>query len=112
MSAPGLFDVGLQLERTTLSWRRTGLAVAVGSLVSLRLLPEYLGGAAWIVPGLVGLAGALWMWATSRRRHERFMARIARGRTPRVDGGAPLCAIAAATSLVGVFGVVLLLLGG
>lgn len=69
MTGATLFDPGLQPERTDLAWRRTVLAVAVGALVSLRLLPPVLG--AWsLAVGLVGLllAGASWVLARRRAR--------------------------------------------
>src|SRR5215207_484055 len=48
-----LFDPGLQPERTELAWRRATLALIVGALVALRLLPPALG--SWSI--IVGLAG-------------------------------------------------------
>ncbi|QJU55132.1 DUF202 domain-containing protein [Herbiconiux sp. KACC 21604] len=70
-----VFDPGLQPERTALAWRRTALALLVGSLVALRILPEVFG--TWAVAlGLVGVvaAGAL-LWAVHRRysTHHRLL---------------------------------------
>ena len=65
-----LYDPGLQPERTELAWRRTALAIAVGSLISMRVLPVMLGSALWILAGVAGLlvAGALWIAARARYR--------------------------------------------
>uniref|UniRef100_UPI0028ACE5F0 DUF202 domain-containing protein n=1 Tax=Microbacterium sp. TaxID=51671 RepID=UPI0028ACE5F0 len=82
----GPFDAGLQLERTSLSWRRTALSIAVGSLVSLRLLPLWLGGVQWVLPGMAGLLGASLLWGVSRRRHQAFMDDVGQGRAPRAAG--------------------------
>jgi hypothetical protein len=41
------WDPGLQPERTALAWRRTGLALTVGSLIGLRVLPPLLGSGWW-----------------------------------------------------------------
>jgi hypothetical protein len=108
----GPFDAGLQLERTSLSWRRTALSVAVGSLVSLRLLPAWLGGAEWVIPGMVGLllAGALWIG--SRRRHEAFMLEWSRGDEPRIGSALPLMLIAAGAACVGALGLIAVLVSG
>lgn len=61
-------DPGLQPERTELSWRRTLLSLAVGALVSVRLLPPVLGD--WtIATGLLGVAVAAVLWSLARARH-------------------------------------------
>lgn len=76
-SAPGPFDPGLQPERTELAWRRTALAIAVGSLVSLRIFPLVLPAlvAGWgVVPGAIGLVTACVLWFGARRRQLRTTA--------------------------------------
>jgi hypothetical protein len=76
-SVPGPFDPGLQPERTELAWRRTALAIAIGSLVSLRIFPLMLPSAfaAWgFVPGAVGLIAACALWSAARRRQLRMTA--------------------------------------
>ncbi|MEJ6553659.1 DUF202 domain-containing protein [Microbacterium esteraromaticum] len=100
----GPFDAGLQLERTSLSWRRTALSLAVGSLVSLRLLPVWLDGIVWIVPGMIGLIAASALWLTSRRRHRAFMAQVQGGREPRIDGAVALVLISAGVATAGMLG--------
>lgn len=105
----GPFDPGLQLERTSLSWRRTALSVAVGSLVSLRLLPDWLGGAGWVIPGMVGLLLAAVLWAVSRRRHHTFMLRWSLGDEPRVGGALALMLIAAGVASAGLLGLIAVL---
>lgn len=75
--APGPFDPGLQPERTELAWRRTALAIAIGSLVSLRIFPLLLppAFAAWgFIPGAVGLVAACALWFAARRRQLRMTA--------------------------------------
>lgn len=64
-----LFDAGLQPERTELAWRRTALAIAVGSLVSMRVLPVLLGSAYWIIAGVIGLIAAALLWVAGRARY-------------------------------------------
>ena len=104
------FDSGLQLERTALSWRRTALSVAVGSLVALRLLPDWLGGAAWVIPGVGGLLGSAMLWVISRRRHCTFMAQLHWGLEPRTSGAASLAFLAFGGVGAGILGLALILL--
>ena len=100
----GPFDAGLQLERTSLSWRRTALSIAVGSLVSLRLLPLWLGGAQWVLPGMVGLVAASLLWRVSRRRHRAFMADVEAGRAPSAAGAGALLALTIGVAAAGMLG--------
>jgi hypothetical protein len=84
-----LFDPGLQPERTELAWRRTTLAIAVGALVALRLLPPALG--SWsIIVGLAGLVLAVLIWVLAYRRahHTNHALRHNYGQLP---GGASSC---------------------
>lgn len=62
-------DPGLQPERTGLSWGRTGVAMAVVALLSIRWLPDYGPMAAGL--SLVLLLALLWLYSTQRRRYRR-----------------------------------------
>lgn len=64
-----LFDPGLQPERTELAWRRTCLALGVGSLVAMRVLPEAFGSAWWALGGVVGVVSSGALWIAARRRY-------------------------------------------
>jgi hypothetical protein len=64
----GPWDPGLQPERTALAWRRTGLALTVGSLIGLRVLPELLGPAAYALAGL-GVVASLAVLGAAHRRY-------------------------------------------
>lgn len=75
--AERVFDEGLQLERTALSWQRTLLALIVGSLVAGRGLHPLVGDVSWLIAGLgvaAGIAGII----VARRRylaaHRRLVA--------------------------------------
>lgn len=95
MSTP-LFDPGLQPERTALAWRRTALAIGVGSLIALRVLPEALGSLVWLTPAVLGLMFAGWLWWHADRRY-RATARVlaADGDRAALPGGALLAVLLA-----------------
>lgn len=64
------FDVGLQPERTALAWRRTALALVVGAVVSIRVLPTLLG--TWaLVPAGAGIVLAVALLVASHKRYRR-----------------------------------------
>ena len=100
-------DPGLQPERTELAWRRTALALALLSLVSMRLLPEAFGSAWWALVGVAGLVAAAVVWGLARRRARAVTAMLAdvgvRGRMP---GAALLFGLAGVTCAIGVTGAI------
>ncbi|WP_144673367.1 DUF202 domain-containing protein [Arthrobacter sp. U41] len=97
------FDAGLQPERTALAWRRMALAVAVGSLAALRILPEVLG--LWaLVPAALGAAVSLVALIVSQRRYRRIHTILTTSDSDRValSGGALPAALAVATVAGGI----------
>ena len=106
-----LFDPGLQPERTELAWRRTALSLSVGSLIALRILPQALDSVFGILPGLLGLAGAAFLWFTARRRHRRVNA-VLLGVSDRalLPDGALLSFAASVTTVLGLAGVTIVLM--
>lgn len=107
----GPFDPGLQPERTELAWRRTALAVAIGSVVSLRIFPLLLpsDAAAWgLAPGVVGIGAACAFWLAARRRQLQTTAALHASKsaepwTAALPGGGMLLAL---TMLATAFGAV------
>lgn len=112
MNAPPRGDPGLQPERTELAWRRTSLAIGVGSLLALRFLPVLAPDdavrAVLLAPGLAGLMFASWVWVVARRRsrlwhlalHGTSRAVAPSGMVPAVMTGFVLAAGLAALSVV------------
>ena len=94
-------------ERTTLAWRRTGLALLVGSLTIGRLTLDALGPAV-VVPTALGAVLAAWVMVVSLRArrfarphpHQPAFSVLADGRLPAVVaalvGGLALGELAAA----------------
>lgn len=111
MTAPAIFDPGLQPERTQLAWRRTALSVAVGSIVAMRILPAVLGHVMWVVPGIIGVVCAAWMWAVSARRYRDFNAQLDDTSTPLAPGAGVLLALAAFVVAVGALALTTVILG-
>ena len=97
-----LFDPGLQPERTALAWRRTGLAVAVGSIAGARVLVPTLGAGA-VVVGLLGLGLAVLLVLGSTRRARRAQACLLQdGNLVSGPGGRLIAAVCIACTFLGV----------
>ncbi|TFV83995.1 DUF202 domain-containing protein [Microbacterium sp. dk485] len=100
-----LFDPGLQPERTELAWRRTALAMGIGSLLAVRLLPTAMGSPWWALPGFAGILLTAALWLGARRRH-RAVARAlaAHGDRAALPGGALPAMLATLVALIGAGG--------
>ena len=81
-----VWSAGLQLERTSLAWRRLALALLALSLAVLRLGWPVIGG--WtLVPAGVVAAGATTLLVASHRRYLSSHHRLTSGtRLPLPDG--------------------------
>lgn len=79
----GIFDPGLQPERTALAWRRTGLAMTVAGIAAVRVMPELLGPWAFVPAGL-GLAASILITALAHRRHRIVHRTLTASRSDRV----------------------------
>jgi putative membrane protein len=86
MTQQQLYDPGLQPERTALAWRRTTLAITVGALIALRLLPAVLGHWA-VIAGFSGLALAGLLWALAQRRAQHIQRALLDNDRPLPGGG-------------------------
>jgi putative membrane protein len=108
------FDPGLQPERTALAWRRTALALLVGSLVGLRVLPLLLGdgGMTYAVAGL-GVAASVAVLVGAHRRYRRVHRLLTSGASDRAPiGGGLLPAAVALLTLAAGLGALALALAG
>ncbi|WP_445442745.1 DUF202 domain-containing protein [Clavibacter sp. km1a] len=97
------FDPGLQPERTALAWRRTALALVVGSLLGLRVLPQLLGSAGLVVAA-AGVVAALAVLAAAHGRYRRVHRILTSGSGDRraLPGGGLPALVATLTACAGV----------
>ena len=88
------FDRGLQPERTALAWRRSCLALTVGSLVAVRILPDLLGAWALILTGF-GVAASIALMVASHYRYISHHTTLTSAETDRValHGGGLIAAL-------------------
>lgn len=107
MSLDRPFDQGLQPERTALAWQRTGLAMAVGALVTMRILPELLG--LWaLLPGAVGLTLAIVVVVAAQVRYGRYhRGLIDPSLQPRMPAGRLMFVCAITAGIIGVLAAVI-----
>jgi putative membrane protein len=103
------FDIGLQLERTLLAWRRSCLSLALGIAVAVRLTVPHLG-AASIAVGVIGLVLVAAAWANSTQRYRRAHKALSAS-APLDRGARTLAATAAVTLVLGLLGLALVLGG-
>jgi uncharacterized membrane protein YidH (DUF202 family) len=95
----GVYDPGLQTERTLLAWRRTCLAFGVASLVAMRFTVEPAGVLA-VFAGIVGAGLAVAAYVAAAIGYRR--ANTALRRTGSLDrGGAPMVLATAAALVLG-----------
>ncbi|AJT43004.1 hypothetical protein UM93_08985 [Psychromicrobium lacuslunae] len=64
----GVFDPGLQAERTALAWQRTALGLAAGSVGLGRLLLPVFGTSSYLITA-AGIALCLWLWVHAEQRY-------------------------------------------
>ena len=100
------FDPGLQPERTALAWRRTGLALVVGSLVAFRVLPALLGPWAFVVAA-AGVAVSIGVMVAAHGRHGEVHHLLTSSDDDRValPGAALLAVVAAFSAAMGLLSV-------
>jgi len=101
------FDVGLQTERTALSWQRTTLASAVAFLLAARLLVEVLGTLSFLVAamGLI-LTAALFLVGYQRYRSTHTILVSSSGERVALTSAVPLFAWAIVVFCLAVVGLV------
>jgi putative membrane protein len=68
VTGESVFDEGLQLERTALSWQRTLLSLAVASLAVGRGLDLVIGPTSWLIAA-AGVGVTVAMFVVTRRKY-------------------------------------------
>ncbi len=99
VTSESVFDEGLQLERTALSWQRTLLSLAVASLAVGRGLELVIGPTSWVVAGL-GLAVTVTMFVVTRRKYLQAHRHLTTVDADSLPHGGRLIMGAAAVSVV------------
>lgn len=94
---------GLAPERTRLAWRRTGLAMAVGSVAIGRMLQDVIGAAAWVLALVASVASGVVVAFAYRRSPDAGTGRA---------GGRLVTVCAAGLVLVALGALVVVLTGG
>ncbi len=98
-------DPGISNERTALAWQRTALSLVAGSAIIARLGVEDAG---LVIVVLLAVAAALGLWvfveSSARYRHSHGARRRPRGR-----GGRAAFTLMAATALIAVGELIVLL---
>jgi hypothetical protein len=94
-----VFDAGLQLERTALSWQRSQLSLAVASLAVGRELEIVIGPTSWLLGG-VGLALTVTMIVVTRRKYLQAHRHLTTVDATSLPHGGHLITGAAAISVV------------
>jgi uncharacterized membrane protein YidH (DUF202 family) len=96
-----LFDLGLQLERTLLAWRRTALALGVACAIAVRFtVPDF--GAGAIVAGVLGLALAVAAYFGAGYRYRRALQSLQQCASLHTVGAWPLVALVISALMLGV----------
>lgn len=100
-------DPGLQNERTSLAWVRTGLGLAACALLAGRL--AVVRGEPWAVGAALAAALlAVGVWGWSYDRYRRARSRLERRRS--VDFALPALVLTGAVVVVGLLGLLLIAL--
>ena len=95
-----LFDPGLQLERTLLSWRRTCLALALALAVAVRYsgIVEVRDAFVIGVPALAAVANA---YSATALRYRAMYSSLSGGKGPLASAGGAVTAVSAVGFLLG-----------
>jgi uncharacterized membrane protein YidH (DUF202 family) len=93
----GVYDPGLQTERTLLAWRRTCLAFGIASLVAMRFTVEAAGVVA-VFAGIIGAGLAVGAYVAAAIGYRR--ANTSLHTTGELNHGAAPIALATAAALV------------
>lgn len=103
------FDPGLQPERVALSWQRTALALAVGSVVYARIIAPTVG--LWaLLPTAAGLGLAVVMGMRAHRRYQHHHRTLTGNRGSLADGFL-MFFISASVMAAGIFAFVVAMVG-